>query len=179
MRVERRNFALILDVDEDFSGSRAHAELRLTVERDRADYFPGSRLDGSRVVAAAIEGKHALGGWIEKDCVRILTNVLNLGDGFEGIEIEDGDRALAAVTGEAAAKTGSEGNAVDPGRVENVADLFPRVGLENDDVGSARDEQMAGVGINVQIIPSSFAADFVGFDHMQPGVLGGSHAHGD
>ena len=117
-------------------------------------------------MAASIEGKHPLGGWIEQDRVRILANVVNLVDRLERMQVEDRDGAFSAIAGEPAPQLGSKCNAVNPEGVGNVPDALPSVGVQNDDVGSARDEEMAGASVNVQIVPPSFPAYLIGFDDM-------------
>ncbi len=140
-------------------------EFGLAIERDRADYGAIRGVDGGGVFAAAVEGEDALGDGIVEDGVGIAV-CLYRADRLQRLEVENRDVVAAAVAGETAAEVGSDGNAVNPFGVRDVANDGVGVRIENHDVRAARDVNAAGVTIHVDVIPTALAADRDGFDDV-------------
>ncbi len=111
LRVNVIQVGSILVVDIDAALAVSSGEFGLAIERDRASYRAISGVDGGGVLAAAVEGEDTLGDGFIEDGIGIGVG-LDRADGFESFEIENSDGVGAAVTGEAAAKVGSDGDAM-------------------------------------------------------------------
>ena len=72
---------------------------------------------------------------------------LDLADGLERFQVERRNGVVSPVTSEAAAEIGDHGDAVDPGRVRQLADDLLRVGVHDRDAVPARDVQPLRCGI--------------------------------
>src|SRR5579863_10552882 len=93
-------------VDPDAALAVDDREFRLAAERNRANNGTVGGVNGGGVLAATVECKDALAGGVVNDGVRIGVG-LRGADGFQSLEIKNGDGVGAAVAGEAAAEIGS------------------------------------------------------------------------
>src|SRR5208282_6026955 len=107
--------------------------------------------------------------WIVNDGVRIFVRLDSVQD-FERGEIEHDGIAAAAVGGEAFVEFIGQGDAVGSLGVWNVADNFPLVGIHDDVVRAARDEQAMRGRIDFQIIPAAGSAELHFLDEMVAGA---------
>ncbi len=124
--IDRDQFALVFDVDEDFSLGVAGGELGLAVEFNRAENGAIGRIDGGGILAASVEGEDALGGGIVEDGVGIFASFYFAADSSESLDVENCDRSFAAVADETASELGSEGDTVNARSVRDVADALAR-----------------------------------------------------
>src|SRR5882757_745234 len=115
-------------------------------------------------MTASVKSEYALGRGIVQNGVGIFANVFYLAYERKRFQIEDADSAFAAVAGESAIELRSERDAVNAGRVRDVADRFAGIGVNHNDVGSSRDEEAPRIGVEREIVPSAFPAEFVLLD---------------
>src|SRR5271157_6309477 len=146
--------AFVFEVVVDVTFAVRHGKLWLPVKLERPNHVAGGRVDGSRAAAAAVEGEHTLREGVVNDSVRA-----RVGGGrtehLERLEIENGNGVGAAVARETAAEIRSDGDAVDPLRVGNVAHHRIGIGVEDHDMGATRDVKPAPVRVHLQIVPTS------------------------
>ena len=100
-----------------------------------------------------------------------MADIFELVDRLQRVQVEDRDCAFAAVAGETATVVGIERNAVHPQRVRNVAQYLAAVGINDDHVRSARNEQVPRAGIERQIVPATLPTQFEGIDDVQARIL--------
>src|SRR5205823_5838870 len=121
--VERLNFRLVFDVDEDAALFIADCKLRFTVKLDGSKDSSFGGVDDGRIVTSSVQGEDALGSGIVENRIRILSD-FDFARSLERFEIEDVHCALTSVAGKAAAELMGEGNAMNSGSIGNVADLL-------------------------------------------------------
>ncbi len=161
--VEFYERTFVFEVDEHFALAVGGAEFGASAERESADEFSGSGVDGRGSVGVAVEGEDALGKRIVNDGVGVFVR-LDVTVGFERREIEDGDVRCMAVSGEALVKFVGESDAVNSLRIGNVADDCSLIGINDDDMSGTRDEETMCGRINFEIVPAAAAAQFYFFD---------------
>ena len=118
-------------------------------------------------MAAPVEGKHAFGHSVIKDGVGIFADIFHPGDELKRFQIEDADGTVFAVAGKSKVEFRSESDAVNARRLGDLAHRLAGIGVDHDDVTGAGDEKAAGVGIELEVVPTTLAANFVGLDYMK------------
>src|SRR5579864_98211 len=101
--VDAGQLALVFNVDKDTALAVSHAKFRFAVERNIAYYLVVRGIDYRGILAAAIEGKDALGRWIIKNGVWVFALDLDLGRLLQGFQVKYRYAVLAPVAGKALA----------------------------------------------------------------------------
>src|SRR5437879_10345719 len=110
----------MFDFAEAFAVLVAEREFGFTVEFDRARDSALLGVDCGDIMAAAIEGEHALAGAIIKNGVGILSG-FDLVQRLQCVQIENANDPFTAITDVAPAKFLGEGNAMHAGCIRNVS----------------------------------------------------------
>ena len=79
-------------------------------------------------------------------------------------QVEDADGTVFAVAGKSTVKFRSESDAVNAWRIGDVADRLAGIGIDHDDMTGAGDEKPTGVGIELEVVPTTLSANFVSLD---------------
>ncbi len=158
-RVELDEGTLVFEIDEDFAFAIGGAEFRFTAEGDGGDEFARRGVYGRGGGGVTVKGEDTLGEWIVDDTIGVLVGFY-IAEGFERSEIEHGGIGGVAVRGETFIKFVGEGDAVDTLCVWNVVDDFALIGIDDNNVGAARDEEAMRGGIDFEIVPSASATEF-------------------
>src|SRR5580704_10426518 len=132
------DLALVFDIHKDFAFAVARGKFRFSFELDCAQHGATGSVDGSGIVAPAVERKNTFAGGIVKNGVRVFSR-LDLADRLQGCEVKNCDRALAAVADETASQLGGQRDAVHARCVGNIADGLAGIGVDDHDVSGARD----------------------------------------
>src|SRR6267378_3560157 len=148
----------VFDVDVDGAFAVGDGEFGFATKRERADDGAVGDIDGGSVIAAAVEGEDTLGARVVDDGIRIRAG-LHGANGFQSLQIKNGGGVGATIAGEAAAKIGSDGDAVHALCIRNAADFGVSVRIKYNHLRGVRDIDAAGVGVHRNIIPAAFAAD--------------------
>src|SRR6266852_598569 len=172
LRVDLDELGGVLVVHEDAAFAIGDGEFRFAAESERAGDGAVGGVDGSGVLAAAIEGEDALADGVVDDGVGIGIR-FNCADGLQRLDVEDGYIVRTAVTGEAAAEVGGDGDAVNALRVWDAANDFVRIRVQHNNLGGVRHVDATGVAVHIDVVPAAFAADGNGFDHFITGRAGG------
>src|SRR6266850_698026 len=172
LRVDLDELGGVLVVHEDAAIAIRDGEFRFAAESERAGDGAIGGVDGSGVLAAAIEGEDALTDGVVDNSVGIGVR-LSCADGLQRLEVEDGYIVRTAIAGEAAAEIGSDGDAMNALGVWDAADDFVRIRVQHNDLGSVRDVDAASVAVHVDVVPAAFAADGNGLNHFITGRAGG------
>src|SRR5207244_5746932 len=106
------------------------------------------------IMAAAIEGEHALAGAIIKNGVGILSG-FDLVQRLQCVQIENANGPFTAITDVAPAKFLGEGNAMHAGCIRNVSNGPAGIGVDHNDVGGARDEELEWGRMEREIMPGA------------------------
>ena len=138
--IERHEFTLVFNVDEDFAFFVTDRKLRFPIHFDRAHDLAFGGVDRGDIIAPAVEGEDALARGIVKNRVRILAN-LNLVERFQSLQIENSHGSFATIADEAAAELRGQGNAMHAGSVRDIADGLSGLRVDHDDVGGSRNIQ--------------------------------------
>src|SRR5882672_2243814 len=168
LRVDLNELGSILVVYEDAAPAVSDGEFRFAAESERAGDGAIGGVDRRGVLAAAIEGEDAFADGVVDDGVGIGVR-FNCDNGLQRLEVEDGYIVRTAVTGEAAAEFGGDGDAMNALRVWDAADDFVRIRVQHDNLGGVRDVDAAGVAVHIDVVPAAFAANGNGLDHFIPG----------
>jgi hypothetical protein len=151
-------------VDVDASGRRIrHARFRLPSQWNRRDDFAAG-VDHRRGLAVAVEGVDLLLLRLVHDEVWVGLR-LDLADRLQRLGVHDARRVAAAVAREHMTVRGNDGS-VHARRVGNLADDFVLRHIEDDDFGRVTDVQTLRDGVNVQIVPSTLAAELHVLDEL-------------
>src|SRR6185437_5004453 len=121
-------------------------------------------------MTAPVESENTLTRGIVQDGIRIFANIFYLAYERERFQIENADRAFAAVAGESAIEFGSERNSVYARRIRDIADRLAGIGVNHHDVRSPRNEEPTRIGVEREIVPSALAAEFVLPDNVVAAV---------
>jgi len=175
--VEFHESAFVFKIDEDFAFAIGGAEFGFAAEREGGDEFAGCGVDGGSGCGVAIEGEHALGERIVNGAVSVFIG-FDIAERLKRSEIEHGGIGGAAVGGVSLVEFVGDGNAVGTLRVGDIADDFALIGINNDEVCAARNEQAMGGGIDFEVIPAAGAAEFYFFGEMIAGSACGLRERG-
>src|SRR5580704_6366907 len=170
LRVELDQLRGVFVVDEDAALAVGCGEFRLATQGQRANDRAIGGVDGGGVFAAAVEGEDAFGYGIVGDRVGIGVGLYRA-NGFHRLEIEDGRGVGAAAADETASEVGGYRDAVDAGRVRDVAFNRVSVRVHDHDVSAVRDVDAAGVAVHRHVVPAVVAGDGDRFDDV---ITGGS-----
>ena len=163
--IECHEFTFVFNVDEDFAFLVTDRKLWLPIHLDSADHLTLGRVDGSDIVAPAVESEDPLAGRIKENRVRVFAG-LNLVEHFQRVQVKNTHGSLASVADEPAAELRRQGNAMHAGRIRNIAHGLSRIRIDHDDVRGPGNVQTIRGGIERQIVPASIAAEFVSLDHV-------------
>src|SRR5438132_303500 len=156
--VDLDDLALILDIDVDVPAPVRSGEFRPAAQRDGARHFLRAGVNGGAVLAAAVEGKDAVGARIENDRIRALSH-RDGRVGLESLQVEGGDGAGAAVAGKAAVERVVQGDAMHALGIGDIAYLLPFVNVNHHDVCAARDVEAARRAVNVESVPAAISGE--------------------
>src|ERR1700738_4260299 len=119
-------FGGVFVVDIDGAFAVGDSEFRLAAESNCARDGTVRGVDNGGIFAAAVEGEDVLRGRVVDDRIGIGVS-LHGAQCLQSFQIENGGGVGAAVTGEAAAEVGSDGDSMDALCIGNVA--FDGVGV--------------------------------------------------
>ncbi len=170
-RVDLDDFVGVFDIGVELAFAVGRRKLGLATERDGPFDSSGFRIDDRGIFGSAVESEDAAGDRFEGDRVGILAG-LDDGDGFEGFQIEDGDRVRAAIAREAAIQIGRQRDAVHALRVRYVAHNGSGIHADNNGVRAMRNVKPARGAVHGHVIPAAFATDF---DFLDDVVAIGGH----
>ena len=152
-----------------------NAGFRFSAQRDRAGDITGLRVDRRCVLAGAVERENPLRNRIVNDRVRILSG-RRRSQNLQRLEIENRDRAIAAIADESFIEFRCYRDPMDAIGVGNVSDDSTRVGIDNHHVRAARDVNTPRFAIDSQIIPAAFAANLVSLGDVITGWTSNGHS---
>src|SRR5581483_8200632 len=171
--IDGGKFAFVFDVHEHGAFGIAGSEFGFAVEFDGGKNFAFIGVDHAGILAAAVEGEDSFGGGIIEDSIGIIADFDLRSHRRERFDVENGDGAFTPVAGKAFSEIRSERDAVNAGRVGNIAYRFARLGIEDDHVRATRDENAVRIGISGEIVPAPFTSELVRLCYVVSGSVGG------
>lgn len=165
LRVKLDEGTLVFEIDENLAFSIGGAEFRFAPEGDGGDEFARRGVNGRGAGGVTVKGEGALGEGIVDDAIGVVVG-FGIAEGFERGKIEHGGIGSAAVCGETLIEFVGQSDAVDALCVWNVADDFALVGIDDDNVGAARDEETMRGGIDFEIVPSASTTELYFLNEM-------------
>src|SRR5579863_6021398 len=131
---------------------------------DPANDFPGPRIDGRHLLAAAVDGEHSLRLGIKEYCVRIRAH-RHLVDDSERFQIENRDGTRIAGAYEAASQSPDDRNAVDVA-ARNFSNDRGGIEIDHNHFFVMGDVEPATLAVGRQIIPAIIARNRNSLDEM-------------
>jgi hypothetical protein len=171
-------YFFVFDVQVDLALAVGGRALRLARHRDRARHGSGLGVDGGDVLRSSVEREYAAGDRVVLDRIGVFAR-RHLAGRLEGLQVEHRDVVAATVADEPAVQRRDDRDAVDAGRVGNIAHDFARVQIGDDHMGIVGDVQTPGAAVDGHVVPAALAADL---DFAEDVISGGrreNDRHGD
>ena len=157
--VDRHQFSLVLDVDEDSPLPVMDRKFGFAAQPDRPQHGPGRGIERGRVGAAAVKREHPAGGGLIDDRIRIPARHLDSADHRQGCQVEDRDGGIPAITGKPPMKIRGQGNPMHPRRVRNVAHDRIAVGIDDHHMGAVGHVEPMSGRVDGEIVPATIATN--------------------